>query len=385
MGRNKRKIYQAGGKMTKNEIKKLITDDLKKMSSMPVEEYTLYRKWEEINEQEWTKSDLQKIWEIKNSLWFPDDVDEYLKLEPQVIPVDNDRNSVTWNILRKFTHSAHWNQSPGRFGRFLIRDKKTMTYLGLISIGSDFISLGGRDDYIGWTMKERMDKHMLNHTCMGSTISPTQPLGYNYTGGKLIALLTISNVIENFWNEKYKENLVGISTTSLYGGLSQYNRLKYWHKCSSTEGKIPIEPSEKTYDIAKEWVKQEYPNEYSKMTTHTKEGAIVSHTKPRILNFIYKQLSIKTIENSFSRGVYFCPLYDNFKEFLSCKSKKMGNKLFDNSVESLTNLWKERYAKNRISNLTSSNKIQFTKLFYDNIIGMEWEDVKKKFLNDVGR
>ncbi len=371
--------------MNKSELKNIILDDLKKMSLMSVEEYTLYRKWEELNEEKWSRGDLQKIWELKNSLWFPEKPEDYLNIDVQVIPVEGEKNSNIWNILRKCISSAHWNQSPGRFGRFLIRDKNTMTYLGVISIGSDFISLGGRDKYIGWSMNDRMENHMLNHTCMGSSIVPTQPLGYNYTGGKLISLLTASDIVENYWNEKYKEKLVGVSTTSLYGGLSQYNRLKYWHKCDSTEGKIPIEPSEETYTIMKEWVKVEYPDDYHKMTTHVDEGRIVSHTKPRIINFVNRQLGIKSIENSFSRGVYFCHLYDNFKEFLTMKDKTLGKKSFNNSVKSLSSLWKERYAKGRIENLKKENRISFTSLFYDDIIGKSWSDVKEKYLKDVGR
>lgn len=371
--------------MTKDEMKKLLTDDLKKMSSMTVEEYTLYRKWESINDIKWTREDHQKNWEVKNSMWIPENPNDYLNLDIQVIPVEGEKNSTIWNILRTFVSSAHWNQSPGRFGRFLVKDKRTMTYLGVISIGSDFISLGGRDHYIGWSMKDKMEGKKLNHTCMGSSIVPTQPLGYSYTGGKLISLLTASDVVENYWNERYAEKLVGVSTTSLYGGLSQYNRLKYWHKCDSTTGKIPIEPSEEVYDKIREWIKVEYPKDYHRFTTHVNEGAIVSHTKPRILNFAYKIFGVKTIENEFSRGVYFCPLYNNFKDFLSNKDNNLGDKLFDNSVKSLVEMWKEKYAKKRVNNLIEQNRYLTDTLFYDELIGKNWEDIKNKYLNDVGR
>lgn len=371
--------------MTKDEMKKLLTDDLKKMSSMDVTEYTLYRKWESINGEKWAREDHQRNWELKQSLWMPTKPDDYLNLEPQVIPVEGEKNSTTWNILRTFVSSAHWNQSPGRFARFLVRDKKTMSYLGIISIGSDFISLGGRDKFISWTMQNKMESHMLNHTCMGSSIVPTQPLGYSYTGGKLISLLTCSGVVEDYWNHRYDEKLVGVSTTSLYGGLSQYNRLKFWHKCDSTTGKIPIEPSEEVYDQIREWVKVEYPEKYREMTTHVNQDAIISHSKQRILNYAYKMLGVKAIENEFSRGVYFCPLYDNFKEFLSGKDTTLGKKLFDNSVKTLVDMWKERYAKKRVQSLIEQDRYSTESLFYDDIIGANWNDVKEKYLSDVGR
>jgi hypothetical protein len=44
-------------------------------------------------------------------------------------------------------------------------------------------------------------------------------------GGKLIALLCSCDVVEKAFNEKYEETLAGITTTSLYGGYSQYTRL----------------------------------------------------------------------------------------------------------------------------------------------------------------
>ena len=37
---------------------------------------------------------------------------------------------------------------------------------------------------------------MINHTCIGSTIVPIQPLGYNLVGGKLLALLCLSDTVE---------------------------------------------------------------------------------------------------------------------------------------------------------------------------------------------
>lgn len=73
---------------------------------------------------------------------------------------------------------------------------KIYRYLGIISLGSDFISVGGRDNHIGWKMEDRIDNGRLKHTCMGSSIVPVQPLGYNYLGGKLISLMVCSDVAE---------------------------------------------------------------------------------------------------------------------------------------------------------------------------------------------
>jgi hypothetical protein len=42
--------------------------------------------------------------------------------------------------------------------------------------------------------------------------------------------------------------------------------------------------------------------------------------------------------NNSPRGVYFCELYDNTKEFLRREDNVLNNKKFDNSVNELTRL-----------------------------------------------
>lgn len=377
--------------MDKKELKKLFQDNIKFVASMGVQTYTLYRKWHELNEIEWTDNDKQRMIEIKNNIWVPNEPNDHEKLEPEVIIADatNKEVSYIWTMLRRMISTAIWSQSPGRFGKFLVRDRITQKYLGVISIGSDFISIGGRDKYIGWSMKNRMDDHKLNHLCMASSIVPTQPLGYNYTGGKLIAMLSVSNVIEDFWNSKYQETLAGITTTSLYssvkeGGVSQYTGLRMYKSCEPSDGKIPVEPEESVYVELKKWIKETYPTKFTELMAPRKGGP-ASHVRPRLLSIAHKELGVKTVNNNFSRGVYFCELYKNTNEFLCGKDDKLGERKFDNSVEALSSYWKKKYASKRIKKLVSENKNNNDTLFYSDLVGMTFDEAKDKYLNDVGR
>jgi hypothetical protein len=310
-----------------------------------------------------------------------------MSLEPDVIVANEKEQAQVWTILRRFTSTMKWSQSPGRFGKFLVVDKITGKYLGVISIASDFISIGGRDKYIGWQKNDKMDNGRLRHTCMASSLVPTQPLGYNYTGGKLISLLSISDVIENFWNTRYNDKLCGVTTTSLYGekGLSQYTGLKYWHECEFSNGKIPIEPSEETYDKIREWAKENHKEYYDNLMKSKKNGTPASHPRPRLINFTFSKFGIKPINNNFVRGVYFSELYDNTKEFLCSKDNELKNKKFDNSVKTLSDLWKKKYASKRIKKLVNENKCNKNILFYDDLIGITFDEAKEKYLKDVGR
>ena len=64
---------------------------------------------------------------------------------------------------------------------------------------------------------------------MGFIIVPTQPFGFNYLGGKLLALLCCSHEAREKINSKYNSDICLFETTSLYGSTkssSQYDGLK---------------------------------------------------------------------------------------------------------------------------------------------------------------
>ena len=64
---------------------------------------------------------------------------------------------------------------------------------------------------------------------MGFVIVPSQPFGYNYLGGKLLALLCCSHFARETLNEVFEKDIALFETTSLYGSTtdaSQYDGLK---------------------------------------------------------------------------------------------------------------------------------------------------------------
>lgn len=339
--------------------------------------------------KKWYDENQGKINTIKKHIWVPKKPEEYQNLNVRVIPTNNSEWLLNWKILREMNHTAVWHASPGRMGRYVVVDErenpfnpdmKIYKYLGIISIASDFIGVGGRDEHIGWSLEQRKGG-MLNHTAMGSSIAPTQPLGFNYAGGKLIALMTCSDVVETHWNNRYPETLAGITTTSLFGGYSQYTRLKYWRKCTSSEGKVKIEPTEDVYDVLREWMRKNHPEHYP----YNPENGIISHPKSRIISFLSKELDVPLPNNNAPRGVYWCALYENTNKFLRQEHKELGKKKFDNRVEPLTELWKEKYASKRIKNLVEKEQVSKEKLFYDDLIGATWKEVRERYPSYVGK
>jgi hypothetical protein len=325
---------------------------------------------------------------VKENMWMPETVGDYLKLEPVVRQTDKKTVKI-WNILRTFTSTMLNNPNIGRNLRFIIEDNVTGKYLGVICLSSDFLDLTPRDNWIGWTREIRTQKKMIGHTAIGSTIVPVQPLGFSFVGGKLLALLTVCDVTEKAWNDRYKQTLAGYTTTSLYGGYSQYTGLKYWKKMGMSAGSIRFEPSKQVVMMMRKWLMNEEPRKYFEWyAAKNPQGLPYKRDhKQRSLSYVYRQLKVpkNLIETNHQRGIYFCWLYENTKEFLRMETQDLGKRRVPGDPAELTELWREKYAKKRVASLLQSGRFSTESLFYDDLIGIEWQAAKEKYIEQVGR
>ena len=124
--------------------------------------------------------------------------------------------------------SSHNNESniPGRELRWIVYEKRTQKVIGFIRFGSPTINSKPRNVWLG----QPANLSLLNrHTAMGFVIVPSQPFGYNYLGGKLLALLCVSHFARETLNKVFEKDIALFETTSLYGSTtsaSQYDGLK---------------------------------------------------------------------------------------------------------------------------------------------------------------
>lgn len=387
----------------------LITD-LTNVSKMTVEEYTLYQKWCEIHDRYPThevstlfgdeiqmvdKQDEMFIKQIKENIWSPKDADDYMNLQPELIYTKDAELSTTWNTIRTFTSTMKNNSNIGRNLNYIVIDGASGKYLGVICISSDFLDLTPRDKYIGWERTNKTQGHMINYTAIGSTIVPLQPLGYNYVGGKLLALLCLSDEVQYQWKKQYGDTLIGVTTTSLYGknklgGLSQYDNLKHWKKMGYSSGSVSYETTKPTVNMLRNWLKKNHTRKYFEWYVAKKPSGqpYKRDHKNRSYNFTYSKLDVpkELIRSEHQRGIYFSPLYNNSNEFLCGKIEEAQlTKAFDTSYEALANLWKTKYASKRIRSLKEQGRVSTETLFYDDLIFLDWEAAKNKYLSQVGR
>jgi len=365
-------------------------DNLDMLKSMSVQEQTLYKKWLEFNKNEtirqkfignYSKADI-----LYNQIWRPTDItnkeltiSEIEALDPIVELVESNK---TWTLLRTLISSMEFTANPGRNIKFFAKDKVTGKYLGVISVGSDVTSIKVRDDYIKWTKDNKFVDHKLNHTCIGTSIVPTQPLGYNFLGGKLLSALVTTSTIRDKWKENYDETLIGVTTTSLYGVHSQYNSIPHWKTLGESTGKISIKPDDSVYKVWSDWLKENHFEEFDKAIHAT-------GPKQNIISRVFRHLGIKAkdYEHGFKRGVFFANMYDNGLEYLRNEisdSELVMKKKFVEDYEYINNWWKKK-AIRRYTKLLEQDRIKDETLFYNDLFNMTWEEAREKYLTDVGR
>jgi hypothetical protein len=147
------------------ELKSRLINELTYVSQMSVEEYTLYQKWLEIQERYPTHSvstlfgeetqleNLERdklLNHIKSNIWIPKDPMDFMLLEPELIHTKDDKElPKLWTAIRIFASTMKNNSNIGRNLHFIVRDKVTKKYLGVIAISSDFLDLTPRDNFIG--------------------------------------------------------------------------------------------------------------------------------------------------------------------------------------------------------------------------------------------
>jgi hypothetical protein len=375
--------------------KSAFLNNMNMLKNMDVHEQTFYKKWYEL---QFYRSLISNSSVTKSKIWKPSDINDEKLTVAQIesmsptIELATELSENDWLMMRLFCHTMEFSQTPGRFLRFIVHDgSEEKRLLGGISISSDVIAITDRDKYIGWTADDKLKGvKRINNSAIGSCIMSTQPFGYNFLGGKLAACLVTTEPVRSVWKKQYGVIMAGMTTTSLYGSYSMYNSLKWWHKCGTSAGKMPIKPDDAVYEVWHHWLQKNHPKEYASMMEQ-KPGVSgpVTGAKQRVISRIFSELGIKSSDyvHGFERGTYYSSFYENTKEFLCNKIKEEDLKikpLFESGREGIVEWWRPK-AIERYKKLKSEGKLKSDVLYYNDMIGMSYKQAKEKYLNEVGR
>jgi len=176
---------------------------------------------------------LNSLSEIPSSLFPPeDDLFSDFSMHPNDMDLEvTEIASETWETLLSIT-SSHINIQPvGKQIRLAVKEKNSGKFVGFIRLGSPVINCQPRNKLLGqvFTQQPEWAKRFNDACLMGFVIVPSQPFGFNYLGGKLLAAICTSHTVREIANKKYGMNLCLFETTSLYGStkqVSQYDGMK---------------------------------------------------------------------------------------------------------------------------------------------------------------
>lgn len=450
-----------------DEIRNQIINELGNTGSIDISEYMLLHKYEEVKNFV-RKTDPKEIEEVRNLIWKPIGRSDFRRIEPELIltsdSIDikktdfwgedhyqtyttNDKFIRHWNILRVLISSSRHDGTIGRQLRYLVRDKKTKTYLGIICISSSMMNLSERNaEVFGGDIKESeyaktkfKDAFTVGgrsvHMANGQTIIGCQPFSRFFNGGKLLALLCISKQVVDDWEKRYGDRLVTVETTSLYGDkdVTQYEGLKpFWRTLGKSSGNTPIKPTTDLWKKMRRWLKRRYPTVYHHYTLekNMKGMQSVRDRKNATISRVYQLLGIKEklkTSSGHQRGIYLSKLYTNADLFLQgVISEDELKPAFDNSVDTLLEFWKYGFhgdtkkgslhpelqklvdnktvtnkvkhstknspAKRRLNTLITKSKEKGESLYveldtdwYEPMARLSWSEVKDRFRHHVAR
>lgn len=292
---------------------------------------------------------------------------------------------VDFNPTTQIIISLPMESQIGRQIMLGLKETNTNKYVGFVRIASPVLSIKPRNDFFGETLRATsVNKHMVN----GAIIVPVQPFGYNYLGGKLLALVACSHDVRRMVKEKYGEKTEPcyFETTSLYGdikGMSQYDGLEPFIRYQSmTESDLFLFPNEEVYNPIRRRMRELYGREEwngntvdpkgsgPKMREFNKCISIVKNHLKYYNEDKYKQFLTFTKENMKSKTkkrYYYSDFgFDNIKEHINSNGEiplKEGQNFHKHELDYMFNWWKKK-SQRRYDKLKQGGKIRTTLEIY---------------------
>jgi len=284
-------------------------------------------------------------------------------------------NPTQWTNLLNIT-SSHINKAPvGRNIELAAREKNTGKILGFIRMGSPVIYMKPRNELLGqvFSQKPEWSKRFNDASMMGFVIVPSQPFGFNYLGGKLLALMCASHEVREICNKKYGMNLCLFETTSLYGstkGVSQYDGLNPYIKYRGmTESDMIPMLHGKDWENMKDYVEGivgdllegDSSTTSRKLRSFTKIVALVKSTLKGTPEGADFNTTIEYAKNLTEQKRYYTSNYgfSNYIDYVNCRTDKLipGENYEKHNLNNIIQWWKNK-ASNRYENLKSQSRLR---------------------------
>lgn len=267
---------------------------------------------------------------IEDLIYLPNTV----KLKIQLEVCSTKTQFGVYNYLKTKTSSLPSTNPVGRCIKILVKDTLSGKYLGLLCLSSPVFSMGKRDTI--FTNKSVQLKNTMDISCC----VPLQPFGYNFCGGKLLAMLCFSKEVSQIFKDKYGDDLLCLVTTSINGKSVQYSGIDKLKYIGNTLGNGSVHIPVEVVEILKNY--------------NTKENIVQGSNRVDLFSFINtftSKLGTEQITSHYNpRGIYYGFVYQDFNSVPDI------NKL--QSIGNIYNTWLTKFAQKRYTNLTKNDKFK---------------------------
>ena len=284
-------------------------------------------------------------------------------------------NPTQWHDLLNITSSLINKSGFGRNVELAAREKKSGKILGFIRMGSPVIYMKPRNQLLNHVFYQQPEwfKRFNDASMMGFVIVPSQPFGFNYLGGKLLALMCVSHEVREICNKKYNMNLCLFETTSLYGStksVSQYDGLNPYIKFRGlTESDIIPMLHGKDWKNLKDYVEgivgdlleSDTSSGSSKLRSFTKiiyltKAALKGSPEGDEFNRVIDNVKSLTEKKRYYTSNYG---FSNYIDYITCKTDKLipGENYEKHNLANIIEWWRKK-AVNRYDNLKAEGRLR---------------------------
>ena len=269
------------------------------------------------------------------------------------------------------------DHAPGKILKVVIQETNTGKDVGFIKFGSPLINSKPRNDWLGSVPDlPTWNKRVI----MGFIIVPTQPFGFNYLGGKLLAAICCSHELREILDKKYDTEFCLFETTSLYGnikGTSMYDGLKpYLRYKGDTMSKFVPTLGEETYFNLKNYIEDIIGDDIVHKGASSRKLKITTAMIGMVKRALKGSGDYDTFVKSMAKAegittqkrFYMCDYgYSNVKDVLLGKTDKLikGENYDKFKLENLVKWWKNKASK-RYKKLVKENKLRVRTEIWNN-------------------
>lgn len=270
------------------------------------------------------------------------------KIRPRLISADTGIWAQIFPLVRSLW-SMPYNKGYGRRIRYVVFDDYHQGVMGIIGLQSPPADLECRDILFNCPKGEKLS--LVNRTLDAYTVGAIPPYSF-LLGGKLCAGLIATDTVRRTYWKKYagkktemdevriQQPLVAVTTTSVFGRSSIYNRLKFGSRLLAR----PIGYTQGFGTIHLEHLYSEIA-EYLKLRNEFKHGGYGNGPKVRWQNITNAATALKVqrgaLKHGIAREVFLFPLVENLEQGMS--GGQFGQPL-QLEEEDFSSYWKERWA-----------------------------------------